>query len=390
MEKFGGKLERHIPVIIEDGKRVPMLARKLFASSLHVITEPGKYQGWLAHPKWNVTEEQKKGKRFFPSDVAHVIVPDVYWQFRLFTHGTEKYQQDKHGEIPRLVQSLQHLHELHGLLLGKLDPRRVDLLRQEIKREAITVVAFLGPNANEAQKKRAIEQAIAVATGKDSLDRFNPGAFAARIVAAINAVLIRESDAISINAIFAQWRRLDQSMLCVMDFEVDAQYTFLQRVLSEWDSLIRDRQTAMRRRLVNNAALVQAYDLNPFRETFTYVAQEYLEADGFLATNRPSLAKPLLETAFASLGLRKIRVDLEKAMHAVSRKVRFPIVPFPWPNVRNIIAVHITTIEKLQTVHMRAFDKQLVIAGLRDTIASLEKSEYEQAHDRFRQTIRLI
>ncbi|MFA6043134.1 MAG: hypothetical protein WC786_05610, partial [Patescibacteria group bacterium] len=227
MEKFGGKQERRIPVIIEDGKRVPMLARRLFDSSLHVITESGKYQGWMTHPKWDVTAAQKRSKKFIPSNVAHIPVPDVYWQYRLFTHGTERYQQDKHGEIPRLVQSLQHLHELHGLLLGNLDSRRIDLLRQEIKREVIAVVAFLGPNANETQKKRAIKQAIAVAIGKDSLDRFNPGAFAARIVTAINAVLIRESDAISINAIFAQWRRLDQSMLCVMEFEVDAQYSFL-------------------------------------------------------------------------------------------------------------------------------------------------------------------
>jgi hypothetical protein len=386
MSKFGGSKEYGIPVIINGGERRTMLARRLFGSSLCAISQSGTYQGWAAYPKWD-PEAKKQGRKPISADVAYVAVPDWYCLHRLLIHGGERYQQDQSGEIPNLAKSLHHLGEIHRLLLDKSDSRRLQELIEEIRSEVAAVLACLGPNARNTLKRRATEAAAKVALGEDSRGRFNPGAFAARIITAINDVLIREQDAVSIDAIFAQWRRLTQSILCLLEFEVDAQYAFLWKVLSDWDNLATHHTKALITRLNRNAAGLAAYDLNPFRETFEYVALEMEEAAHFLETHCPLNAKVMLETAKSGFWLRKVRVALEGAMLAVSRKHRFPIVTFNKPAVIRTISANADEIEKLDTRHMRSFDQKLVAAGLRGVITALELPDWELAHQRLREVI---
>jgi hypothetical protein len=176
-------------------------------------------------------------------------------------------------------------------------------------------------------------------------------------------------------------------MLCILEFEVDTQYAFLQKVLGDWDNLVLTKQSALIRRLSQYAQDLRAYDLNPFRETFEHIALEMKEAVEFLQTSRPALARTLLETTRNSLWLRKIRVSLESAMLALSRKRRFPIVPFDKSAALRVIRSNADEIHRLDTTHMRDFPKKLVVAGLYSVATSLELPDWELAHQRLREVI---
>jgi hypothetical protein len=386
MSKFGGSRKREIPVFTAADTYEPTAAHDFFGDFLYVITAPGELQGRPAHLRW----KSKKGgpkERFTSADVGYISVPDLYWMYRLFSLGNEKYQQDEHGEIPNLRRSLELLRDIHALLLSKPDKRQLEQYKLQIQQEVTAIIAYLNPNAHDARKQKAMEQAIAVALLKDSKDRYNPGAFAARIVTAIESILAREKAAVTIDAIFARHRRVVQSALCILEFEVDSQYIFLQKVLSDWDNLVANFKRPLMSRLVRQADGLSAYDVNPFRETFGYVAEEMAIAAEYLQADQYDLARTLLETAKNSLWLRKIRVELEHAMYAMSRKHRFPVTPFNKPMVLRAISSNADEIEKLDTTHMHAFDQKLVVAGLRGVVAALELPDWPLAHDRFEQVI---
>lgn len=400
MRALMGSTQRIINVRAEDGVREAHQATQLLDSSIYGIVEPSPLAGYVAYPKWDHHAE-RRGKNFLPKDVAYVAVPDLYWLYRLLSHGSARYQQDQRGEIPNLHRSLHHLHELHGLLLAKDESKRFEELIEEIKLEVTEVVTFLNPKAINRQKRRAIHLAVAVASGKDSYDRFNPGAFAARIVAAITAVQVRESDAISINAIFAQWRQIVQSVLCLFEYQVEVQYTFLEKVLADWESLVATRKNALVARLERYAKDVLNYDLNPFRQTFQYVSEEMRLAARALDADEFAKAQRLLQTSKNSLALRKIRAQLEKAMLLVSRKYHFPDASFEASAVVQIIRENASELINLETRYMNDFDKKVVLIGLQDVASDLEvefdpslpKDERKvqpRIYGRFRQTIRLI
>lgn len=384
MGTFGGNRKREIPVFTAADIYSPTAAHEFFGNSLYVITKPGELQGRPAYLRWRPKQDKE---RFTSADVTFISVPDLYWMYRLFTLGNERYQQDKHGEIPNLRRSLELLRDIHALLLSKPDSAQLEKFKLQIQQEVTAIIAFLGPDARDTKKKHAMEQAVAVALLKDSKGKFNPGAFAARIVSAIMDALAREKAAVTIDATFAKWRRVVQSALCILEFEVDSQYAFLQKVLGDWDNLVVNFNRPLISRLVRQAEGLGAYDVNPFRETFGYVAEEMIAAAEYLQSDSPATARLFLETAKNSLWLRHIRVELEHAMLAVSRKHRFPIVTFDKPTVIKTISANADEIEKLDTRHMRSFDQKLIVAGLRGVVAALELPDLELAHDRFEQVI---
>jgi hypothetical protein len=133
--------------------------------------------GWFV-----VTRSEKKG------NVLKIIrqkVPDIDTVIRMHDHALEKYRGSVESEFARISNAEDAILEANRMLVGwnKLDY----IERKEIEKRLVGVILFLEKCRND-QKQEVKRQIELVTKLRDQRDRINPGAMAARTIAALNAL----------------------------------------------------------------------------------------------------------------------------------------------------------------------------------------------------------
>lgn len=349
--------------------------------------------GGLAAPFWGrrKMKDSKSPRRpnFSPKSLKYVYYPDIYFLLRALKYGDEYYLQEDIGEIFRLEKVLVTAYELNGVLLN-LRKGNVDELVGQIIELVDQAISETNPGSLNELKKEILEQLSAVGNIEDSLGRVNNGALLARLVAIKFRAMQREADAIDINAVWALRRKVISILIDILEFQVKTATNFLEQVLKDWQVVQTMRRVRVADQLEVYAGVFSAIDIKPFLVTFQYSADEFKRAAECLRTNQVEKAEGLLQTAYASFKLRKIRVDLERVLFEISRKKRFAKNSFDlagnFEKLRNAMA----EMNELNTVGMRDFNAKFMTTNLQRIIRLLEQGSFHDAHTIFEYLIQKI
>ena len=104
---------------------------------------------------------------------------------RMHDHVLEKYRGSDESEFARIINVEEAILEANRMLVEWNNLNRTE--RNEIKKRLVRVILFLEKCRND-QKQEAKRQLELVSKLEDQRGRINPGAMAARTIAALNAL----------------------------------------------------------------------------------------------------------------------------------------------------------------------------------------------------------
>ena len=311
--------------------------------------------------------------------LKYVYYPDIYFLLRALKYGDKYYLQEDTGEIFRLEKVLAFAYDLNGVLLNLRKGNADELVGQiiELVGQAITET---NPDSLNDLKKEILKQLTAIGNIEDSKHRINNGALLARLVAIILLAMQREADVIDISAVWGLRRRVISTYIDLLEFQVKKAANYLEQILHDWQVVQTMRRMRVADQLRVYAEVFSTIDIQPFSATFYYSADEFRRAAECLEGNRIEEAEKLLQTAYASFKLRKIRVDLERILFEVSRKKQFPKNSFDLVGSTEKLRIAMAEMNDLDTTSMRDFNVSFMTTNLRGVIDRLGKGNFHDAH----------
>jgi len=363
-------------------------AQRLLGRRVFVLgsTPLPAWEGQLVMPLWPpraVAAAKRQHRPLKASILQYVRYPDLYWLFRGLTHGTEKYLSSEIGEIPRLQRVEDALIRLNAVLTMTCRENIEDLLG-EIEFLADQALHELSPHVVVTEKVLAREHILRIRQGKDSLNRVNPSALLARIVATRRRVQYREENISEVLDIFAARRQAVQLAIAVLEAQIRVSDDFLRRTLLSWRMLIAAKSQFLADQLDATAKVFRTFAIMPFLPTFRYAADEFGRAAIALRQKHFPEAHMLLETARASFRLRMFRAELERTVYAVSRAVHFPSQPVDFTDILEEIDDAQQDLREIPCDGMRDFSVSSVVTELNQARAFFSV----QQPDQYRQALR--
>lgn len=372
--------------------------RLLTVQSLHsravcVVQQPDhpRDHGTLVMSVWPprmVAQAKRLRRPLRANQVQHVQYVDVYWLLRGLTHATESYLNDTKGELVRLSEVEALFYQLNGLIT-ELRKDNLQALMGEIKRCIARTLTTLTPRVVIPEKEEATDFMLKIDEIYDSLQRVNPSALLAQLVAARRRIVQRQA---SIDDIVGEFSTRRHAVLLVTSFleaQVRIADDFLNRLLARWNMNVSCHPQLIAHQLRQSAQVYRTFTVRPFLETFTYVADEYDRAAHEIEQLRYVEAKALLGTALASFQLRILRADLERTVFTVSKALRAKR-PFDVPATVQALVDTRSRLEAIDCTRMRSFSVPTTIAGLRCAEAFFgqtvnREGAYRQGYEALRQ-----
>lgn len=395
MQPFGGL--KVASLYIPNGDvDIDAAGRELFGSRLFVVTADeaaDQYVGQIVMPVWDraavaAAQARRGSVRYTPSMVRMVRFADIYFAFRGLTHGTETYEQDALGEIPRMSDALRIATALQAVLLG-LSSANAEELEKEIVGLIETAIGLVNPNARLVQKKEILHHLSAMGKLRDSRNRLNPTVLLTRLVAVIARLAAREINSGTIDAIYTQRRKAAQT--CIQLLEAHAQYAqrFLEQSLGNWDTIVQSRRHILAHHLETSADAFTTIDVLPFRATFQYAHGEFRQAAMSLRTGAVEYARSLLQRSAVGFALRTVRIELEHAYFPLSRALHLK-QPLDIERTQAALAECAKMFDTLDTSNLQLFDRSTVLAGIQHATSRLQTGKLNDAQLALQQTLRLL
>ncbi|MFA6587456.1 MAG: hypothetical protein WCT08_00130 [Patescibacteria group bacterium] len=373
-QRIGGDTEMSTDLMF-CGNKTEITIRPIFKSRVAVITD---------------TEEASlRGKAIMPINGKLVVFPDMYFLRRALMHGSETYLRLDEGELAKLKKAMQNAYRLNAILLG-LSKDNADELMLAIAEQVETMIAAVNPDARLELKKQILSQLEAIGHVNDSLNRINPSALLARLVAVTNRLTKRETAAGGITSIFALRRKAAELCIDILEYHVLCAADYLVNLFKKWDQVIGFQRKGTANQLKIYAQVFRIIDILPFERTFSHSADEFEKASVALRSNRVTEAKDLLRISLSSFLLRKARIELEQVAFAVSRQKRFNNPDFDCFSWAKKLAAVTDSIQTIDTSGMQNFPQEVVCSYLYKAIKEIEVQQCSSAHDSMGMVIALV
>jgi hypothetical protein len=361
-----------------------LLGRRVFV--LGTVPVPA-WEGQLVMPLWPpraVAAAKRQHRPLKASMLQYVRYPDLYWLYRGLTHGTEKYLSSETGEIQRLQRVEDALMRLNAVLTWTRRENIEDLL-DEIELLADQALHELSPHVVVTEKVLARDHIVRIRQGKDSLNRVNPSALLARLVATRRRVQFREENISEVLDIFTARRQAVRLAIAMLEAQIRVNDDFLGRMLQSWRMLIAAKSQFLADQLDATAKVFRTFTIMPFLPTFRYAADEFVHAAIALRQEKFPEARMLLETARSSFRLRMLRADLERTVYAVSRAAHFPSQLVVFTNIVQEIDDAQQDLREIPCDEMRDFSVSSVMTELNQARAFFSVQQPDQYRRALRQ-----
>lgn len=384
--------------VLVDQVRYRVTVRPLYRTRAFVIEESlqrPSLVGQLAMPRWPAKVEARalahhQRLSLRAENVVYYVYEDLYSLHRALSHTLHRYETT---EIPRLTTALGYCQALHGVVLGLRKDNFQELIGR-IESLVDQIVQAIGLQVQDEEKYFALERVSITRKGVDSLNRVNSSAACLRMLSAVGDLIHRESTVADIAEIYAGRRQAVRLALATLETQVLIVEDFLNQILTNWSIVRIRRRELTAEQLDQFACALGSILVKPFSSTFQHVVREFDTATRHIRAGRLDQAKPLLETAAASLYLRRLRVQLEAVHYRISSATHDPALRKHAAQIAQealpVLTPLVQELSAIDTLGMVNFSSTSTLATLATVQAALAAGNCAVAADNFRLALRAI